>query len=413
MTTQTKSSYTIIEDGAVTSPKGFVAAAAATGMKKSGAYDVTLIVSESDCTAAGVFTKNVVAAAPVLLDKATLAANQTRIRGVVANAKNANACTGEPGLEDAKLMQSQAAELLDCTPDQFFVLSTGVIGQRLPLDKIGDGIAISALNLGDHGLDAAKAIMTTDLVAKHVAVTVSLLDGDVTIGGIAKGSGMIHPNMATMLGVITTDAGIASVPLQNMLSEANNRSFNRISVDGDTSTNDTVLLLANGESGVQVSSVASVKLFQEALDYVCTELAQMIVRDGEGATKFAEIQVEGAADEAAAHQIANTIATSPLVKTALAGSDANWGRILAAAGRAGIEFNQFDCALWVSDDGDTWLQLLANGTPTDYAEADAAAIFAKGDIYMKLSVGAGDGATKVWATDLTHDYISINADYRS
>jgi glutamate N-acetyltransferase/amino-acid N-acetyltransferase len=256
--------------------------------------------------------------------------------------------------------------------------------------------------------------MTTDTRPKHLAVTVELPGGGVvTIGGMAKGAGMIHPNMATMLAVITTDARIAPDVLDGLLDTAVNQSFNRISVDGDTSTNDTVLLLANGASGTAVADEQSRALFGEGLNFVCAELAKMIVRDGEGATKFVEIQVTGAATDADAHAIANTIATSPLVKTAFAGSDPNWGRILAAAGRAGVLFDQNETGLWVNIPGAERLQLVAEGTPTDYLEADAAYIFAQPEFAVELAVGRGGGTAVVWTCDLSHDYVSINADYRT
>ena len=419
--------FTIIENGSATSPKGYVAGAAATGMKHGGAYDVALLVSENECAAAGVFTQSVVVAAPVIVDREVLAKNAGRMRGVVMNAKNANACTGQPGIEAARLMQSQAAALIGCEAEQLFVISTGVIGQQLPLDKIGQGIEISALNMdSEKGSLAARAFMTTDTFPKHLAVQVELSGGTVTIGGQAKGSGMIHPNMATMLGVVTTDADISAENLQRYLSAANNKSFNRISVDGDTSTNDTVLLLANGASGVSIGPKTQpvfgmrpnkpdedTQKFLDALDHVCTELAKMIVRDGEGAKKFVEIQVSGLPDNADAHQVANTIATSPLVKTAFAGGDANWGRILAAAGRAGVEFKQDSAELHFSSNGDDWLMVLTGGTPTEYEEEEASAIFAETDIWLHLSLGRGAGQATVWTCDMTHEYISINADYRT
>jgi glutamate N-acetyltransferase/amino-acid N-acetyltransferase len=235
----------------------------------------------------------------------------------------------------------------------------------------------------------------------------------VIIGGAAKGSGMIHPNMATMLGILTTDADAPRNVLQVMLSEAVDRSFNRISVDGDTSTNDTVLLLANGASGQAVADEASVAIFAEALNYVCAELAKMIVRDGEGASKFVEVQVIGTADAQAAHAVAETVATSPLVKTALAGGDPNWGRILAAAGRAGVTFDQSGVALWIANPGQRSLQLVKNGAPTSYPEQEAAAIFARPEITIQLDLGQGEASDTMWTTDLTHDYVTINADYRT
>ncbi len=398
-----------LTDGSVTAAQGFVAGAVAARVKDSGNLDVCVVASEGDCVGTAVFTTNQVAAAPVLVDKATLAQNQTRLRAVVANAGNANACTGEQGIANAREMQRLTAVALDCDPDQVLVLSTGVIGVQLPMEKIEGGIQGAAQNLAaENGLLATQAIMTTDIVPKHVAVQVTLPGGMVTVGGMSKGSGMIHPNMATMLGVITTDAAVEADVLERVLKTAVNLSFNRITVDGDTSTNDTVILLANGASGVVVDG-DDLEVFQGAVTAVCTELAQMIVRDGEGASKFVEIRVTGAATEADAHQIANTIATSPLVKTAFAGGDPNWGRILAAAGRAGVQFDQHACALWIGDG----LQLLAKGTPTDFSEDAATAVFAQPDINLHLSIGIGTGETIIWTCDLTHDYVTINADYRT
>jgi glutamate N-acetyltransferase/amino-acid N-acetyltransferase len=376
--------------------------------------DLVIIFCDKDCTAAGVFTQNQVAAAPVIVDKETLAQGNGRIRAIIANAGNANASTGQPGLANARATQQIAADSLGCEPSQVLLLSTGVIGVQLPMDRMQAGIDAAAARLSpQQGLAAAQAIMTTDTHPKHTAVQIEVPGGKVTIGGMAKGSGMIHPNMATLLGVLTTDARITPNLLQEMLATAVNVSFNRISVDGDTSTNDTILLLANGASGIAISDVDSIKQFQAALNTLCTSLAHMIVRDGEGASKFVEIQVTGAASPSDAHAIANTIATSPLVKTAFAGSDANWGRILAAAGRAGISFDQNQAALWIGANQADELQLVAHGTPTDYQEADAAAIFAQPEFKIRLDIGVGKETAVVWTTDLTHDYVSINADYRS
>ncbi len=407
-------SFETIPNGTVTSPAGFLAGTTVAHIKYADRKDLTLVVSERDCTAAAVFTQNQVAAAPVIAGRETMQANRNRIRAIVANAGNANASTGQPGLENARASQEMTAVALNIQPEQVLPLSTGVIGVQLPMDRMQAGIAAAAVQLDpDGGLAAAQAIMTTDTYAKHLAVQIELPDGMVTIGGMAKGSGMIHPNMATMLGVVTTDAQVEAGVLDGMLRTAVNHSFNRITVDGDTSTNDTVFLLANGASGISIADEKSKSAFQQALTHVCTELAHMIVRDGEGATKFVEIQVAGAVTEADAHAIANTIATSPLVKTAFAGSDANWGRILAAAGRAGVTFDQNQAALWIGATAADELQLVANGTPTHYEEADAAAIFAQPAFKIRLDIGAGKASTIVWTTDLTHEYVSINADYRS
>jgi glutamate N-acetyltransferase/amino-acid N-acetyltransferase len=405
-----------LPQGTITTPTGFLAATAAAGLKQSGRPDIAIIYSQHPCTAAAVFTQNQVAAAPVILGREMLETNSLPIRGVVANAGNANACTGPAGLEAARQVQERSAALLNCQPQQLFLLSTGVIGIPLPVDKVMAGVQTAAAHLSPaNGLAAAQAIMTTDTRPKQIAVQVALPDGVVTIGGMAKGAGMIHPNMATMLAVITTDAAVPAEPLQKLLRQAVDQSFNRISVDGDTSTNDTVLLLANGASGVEAADKASLAAFSAALTHLCTALARMIVADGEGANKFVTIEVMGAADDLDAHQVAQTIATSPLVKTALAGGDPNWGRILAAAGRAGVTFNQHTVALWIGRPGhqQTRLQLVAEGTPTPYNEAQAAALFAQPEIEIHLDLGVGMGEATVWTCDLTHEYVTINADYRT
>ncbi len=402
----------ILMNGGVTSAAGFVAATAAAAIKYKNRDDLALVVSEKTCNGAAMFTQNQVAAAPVLVDKAMMAKNSGRLRAVLINAGNANACTGRIGQENARQTQAQAAAALHCDRDQIFVMSTGVIGVQLPMDKMEAGIAAAVPRLSSaNGNAAAQAIMTTDTVPKESAVSLQIGEATIHIGGMAKGVGMIHPNMATMLSLITTDADIAPELLDHYLQTAVSRSFNRISIDGDSSTNDTVLLLANGASGVTVG--AGDVRFQEGLTAVCTTLAHKIVRDGEGATKFVEIHVSGTIDDESAHSIANSIATSPLVKTAFAGSDANWGRIMMAAGRAGVPFDQDQTALWIGGERADELCLVADGTPTAYAEADAAAIFAQSDFKIHLIIGAGNGRSTVWTSDLTHEYVSINADYRS
>lgn len=412
---------TNINNGSVTSPLGFKAVAQAAGLKKDNQLDLALIYSDRDCACAGVFTKNQVVAAPVIVDRQTIKANPAGIRAVVINAKNANACTGIPGLTNARQTQLITANALGLDPQQILIMSTGVIGVQLPLDKLQAGIETAVNKLQQQevnawklaGQEAAQAIMTTDTRPKHVSLTVDLPEGQVTIGGMAKGAGMIHPNLATMLALITTDAHIAPDLLDALLKTAVNQSFNHISIDGDTSTNDTVLLLANGATGTGVATGKSTERFRDGLITVCQALAQQIVRDGEGATKFVEIQVKGTETNEAAHQIANTIAISPLVKTAFAGSDANWGRLLMAAGRAGIPFNQDVVNLWVGIDTGSALQLVAGGTPTDYGEADAARIFAQPEFKILLEVGPAEGTAVVWTCDLSHDYVTINADYRT
>lgn len=403
----------ILENGTITSPRGFSAAGATAGIKQSGKPDIALVVADGDCTAAGVFTRNQVAAAPVLVSRETLRANPAGIRAVVANAGNANACTGKQGLLAARRMQEMTADQIGARPDQILVLSTGVIGVQLPLDKVAEGVASAAAVLSPAGGDAAaRAIMTTDTRDKQLAVQIELAGGPVTIGGMAKGSGMIHPDMATMLGVVTTDASISGGALQECLSEATDLSFNRISVDGDTSTNDTVFLLASG-AAAQVASDDDLQAFGDALAFVCTQLAQMIVRDGEGATRFVHVHVTGAPDTQAAHTVAQTIATSPLVKTAIAGGDPNWGRILAAAGRAGIALDQDQLSLWVRPLDGAALQLVEAGMPLRFQESDAASLFALPEFVIDLDLGLGTAETTVWTCDLTHDYVTINADYRT
>ncbi len=404
----------INENGSVTSPKGFQAGAVAAGIKYKERLDLTVVYSETDCSGTAVFTQNQVVAAPVIVDRSTLQANNSKIRAVVANAGIANACTGGPGLDNARQMQQLGADALGCKPDQILLLSTGVIGMQLPMDRLAQGIADVVAQLsGENGRFAAQAIMTTDTHPKHQSIQVQLSGGTVTIGGMAKGAGMIHPNMATMLGVFTTDAQIAPQMLEGMLKTAVNQSFNRISIDGDTSTNDTVILLANGASGVSVIGEQDQRQFQTALNTLAKSLAHMIVRDGEGATKFVEIHVCGTTTNTDAHTIANVIATSPLVKTAFAGSDPNWGRIFAAAGRAGVAFDQTKPSLHIGVESATELELVSEGTPNDYLEADAARIFARPAFKIQLDLRSGSGSDTVWTSDLSHDYVTINADYRT
>jgi glutamate N-acetyltransferase/amino-acid N-acetyltransferase len=406
--------FEVLAEGSVTTPAGFEAAAVASGLKKSGGLDLALLYSTADCAAAGVFTRNQVVAAPVIVDRQILAAGPAQIRGVVANAGNANACTGADGLAAARRTQEAAASLLGCRPEQLLVLSTGVIGLPLPVEKIAAALpdAVKQLNHGQ-GIQLARAIMTTDTRPKHLALEVALPQGVVTIGGVAKGAGMIHPNMATMLAILTTDAAVPAGVLQEALEASVERTFNRISIDGDTSTNDTVLLLANGASHITLDNGESLARFARALEFASGELAKMIVRDGEGATKFVEILVSGAIDAAAAHAVAETVATSPLVKTALAGGDPNWGRILAAAGRAGVPLDQSRLSLEVANPGQTPLRIVTNGSPTTYRESAAAAIFAQPEINIQLDLGQGLAEDTMWTTDLTHDYVTINADYRT
>jgi glutamate N-acetyltransferase/amino-acid N-acetyltransferase len=389
---------------------GFKVAGVASGIRKSGKPDFTVVTSAMDCALAAVFTTNQVKAAPVLLDMQRLAENPTQIRAVVTNAGNANACTGEQGMQNALKTAELAAAALGCQPEQILVLSTGVIGVQLPMEKVALGIEKGVEALEENNwAGAARAIMTTDTRPKGV----SKQCGGYSITAIAKGSGMIAPNMATMLSIIATDAAISQPLLQKALSNVNAKSFNRISVDGDTSTNDTVLVLANGASGTLIEEGQGYDEFVAHLTELCTELGQMIVMDGEGATKFITVQVTGADDETTAHAVANTIAISPLVKTAFYGGDANWGRIMMAAGRAGVPLDQTKLTLWFASQAKGELQVVANGTPTNYLEEDASAIFAQQEITVHLDLGLGAAESTVWTCDFSHEYVSINGDYRT
>jgi glutamate N-acetyltransferase/amino-acid N-acetyltransferase len=409
-----------IIDGAYQVP-GFDAAGIAAGIKKSGAPDLTLIASRAPCQAAATFTKNAFPAAPVLYDRQLLALNPSGIHGVVINSGCANACTGSEGDANARRMAEAVELALGANDHSLFVMSTGVIGVQLPMDKLTAGAPKVVAALSPDGWPAAaQAIMTTDTRPK-LATRRTAIDGhEVRLTGIAKGAGMIHPDMATMLSVVVTDVSIAQPALQQALNAAVETSYNRISIDGDTSTNDTVILLANGLAGNPeiAQDSPAYQAFLGVLTDICTELSQAIVRDGEGVTKFVTIRVHGAASDQEAHRAANTIATSPLVKTAFFGSDANWGRILAAVGRAGIQVDPARCSLFVTG-GDARqarldeLQLVAAGMPLAYAEADAAARFAQPEIDVRVDLGLGAGEATVWTCDLSHDYVSINGDYRS
>ena len=397
---------------------GFRAAGMHAGLKKDGALDFCLIVSDVDCVAAGVFTRNKVKAAPVLLDMERLAGNAESIRAVATNTISANACTGAIGLENARATSELVAGALDISAEQVLVMSTGVIGTHLPMDKIARGVELSSANLGGDWRAAAAAIMTTDTRPKLGSARVETDSGSYTLAGMVKGAGMIAPNMATMLSVIVTDADLSASAANHALRSATRESFNRIVVDGDTSTNDTVLLLANGQSGVAVASEQELAAFQEALNALSRYLAQEVVRDGEGVTKFVTLDVVNADSEASAERIGQTIGASVLTKSAFYGSDANWGRIVAAAGRAGTPFNPDSTSLWVaageSPAGDQpGLEIFSGGMPTDYLEADAAAIMAEPSMTFTLDCGLGGGCATIWTCDISHDYISINGDYRS
>jgi glutamate N-acetyltransferase/amino-acid N-acetyltransferase len=406
-------------DSSIQSVKGFRVAGVHAGLKKDGARDFALIVSDRNCVSAGVFTRNQVKAACVYLNMHHIQANPGQMRAVVINTKCANACTGPQGMVNAQDTAEFVAEAVGCKREQVFVMSTGVIGTQLPMDKIKHGVELSFAALArENWEDAAEAMMTTDTRPKLASIKTLTVDGQYTIAGISKGAGMIAPNMATMLGVIVTDAILDVEMAQQFLKEAVNVTFNRIVVDGDTSTNDMVILMANGASNTRLQTDYDIQQFQTNLTAVCRKLAQDIVRDGEGATKFITLHITGAADDKMADKIAHTIATSALVKTAFFGNDANWGRIIAAAGRAGVEFNPNQARLWMSPgeelyEGDPGLLLFEKGMPTDYSEHDASEIIREPSVYVTLDCGDGEGEAIIWTCDLSHDYVSINAEYRT
>ncbi|HEX4600064.1 MAG TPA: bifunctional glutamate N-acetyltransferase/amino-acid acetyltransferase ArgJ [Gemmatimonadales bacterium] len=400
--------------GSVTSARGFSAAAAHAGLKSDGAPDVALVVSATSCATAGVFTQNALRAAPVSYDADLLSERPGRIRAVAMNARVANACTGADGLAAAGAMAQAAEQAAGLPPRTALVLSTGVIGVPLPVAQITDGLRAAAERLApDGGPDAARAIMTTDTRPKHCAVRFETPAGMVTVGGIAKGAGMIHPDMATLLAVLTTDAVGEPATLQPLFRRVVDRSFNAISVDGDTSTNDTALLLANGASGIDPTRDGAVaKLFEDAVLAVARSLALAIVADGEGASKLAEIQVVGAVSEATARAVGRAIARSVLVKTALFGADPNWGRILAAAGAAGVALTPARITLEAEAGGDS-LTLAVGGATAHPDAARARAIFQQKTIRLRVDLGLGRAEAVVWTCDLTPDYVRINADYTS
>jgi glutamate N-acetyltransferase/amino-acid N-acetyltransferase len=396
-------------EGGVTAPRGFLAGGVYCGIRKVK-KDLAIIRSEVPATVAGVFTLNKTQAAPILVCKAQLKRSPF-CSAVVVNSGNANACTGERGLNDAWAMVKATAAALGLPEDQVMVSSTGVIGQYLPMEKIVVGIQQLAGRLSRQGnMDAAEAIMTTDTFPKQVAVQFTLGSAVVTLGGMAKGSGMIAPNMATMLAFLTTDLAIDQPLLQRALSSANNRSFNRITVDGDMSTNDMALIMANGmaQNRPFTEDSEEYQLFSAALEYVMIKLAKMIARDGEGATKLIEVVVKGAASEEEAAQVARAVANSNLVKTAIHGADANWGRILAAVGYSGIDVNPDLVEISFND-----LPILKRNYEIVLDEVKAKQILEQENVVVTINLNQGQQAARFWTCDLTKEYVHINASYRS
>ena len=402
--------------GGVTAAKGYEAASTAAGIKYQGRTDMALIYSQVPCVSAGTFTTNVVKAAPVKWDR-QIVDSGAGVQAVVVNSGIANACTGEEGMGYCKETAEAAAKALNIDAAGVLVGSTGVIGMQLPMQKLVDGIQVLAGKKAEglqSGHDAALAIMTTDTVEKEMAVEIEIGGKTVTIGGMSKGSGMIHPNMCTMLAFITTDAAITKEALQKALSEDVEDTYNMISVDGDTSTNDTAILLANGLAGNQESSCASpeYETFKEALHMVNETLAKKMAGDGEGATALFEVKVVGAESIKQAKTLAKSVVCSNLTKAAIAGHDANWGRILCAMGYSGVQFDPEKVDLFFESKAGK-LQIIENGVATDYSEEVATKILSEPEITATADIKMGDYSATAWGCDLTHEYININADYRS
>lgn len=404
-------------EGGVTAPKGFQAAGIVAGLKPSGAPDLALIYSECDAIAAGVFTTSHVRAACVDYCRQRLE-NKASARAILVNAGQANACTGNQGWVDTVDSAETLGAILGIAPEAVLIASTGVIGQPIAMDKLKAGLSPLVKALSAQGSNAAaEAIMTTDLVTKSVALETTIHDRPVRIGGIAKGSGMIHPNMATMLVFITCDATVSPTLWQDMLRRAADRSFNQITVDGDTSTNDSLIALANGESRTPAitDEGAEADQLEAMLTAACQHLAKAVARDGEGATCLIEVTVAGAVNQAAANQVARTIAGSSLVKSAIFGHDPNWGRIAAAAGRASIPFDQSDLRIQLGN-----MVLMEHGQPLAFDRPAASAYLTQatqGDylatdtVAIHVRIGDGPGSGQAWGCDLSYDYVKINAEY--
>jgi glutamate N-acetyltransferase/amino-acid N-acetyltransferase len=393
----------------IATPKGFYASGLHCGVKHKK-LDLGLLYSLTPANAAGVYTTNQVQAAPLKVTQENIK-QEGKLQAIVVNSGNANACTGKKGLEDAKEMQVLTAKKLGIPPQYVGVASTGVIGEHLPMDKITAGIQNLELDSELKGsIDFSQAILTTDTVSKNTAYSLKINDKEITIAGTAKGSGMIHPNMATMLGFITTDANINQEDLHEALSFAVERTFNCITVDGDTSTNDMVLMLANGmgENEELNKNHPEWELFLDALVLVCEDLGKLIAKDGEGASKLIEVNVLGAKTEKDARIIAKTVVGSPLVKTAVFGCDANWGRILCAAGYSGVTFNPDSIKILIGDN-----EVVVDGEPVPFSEEEIRNYLKGQEIHITVILSDGIGSGRAWGCDLTYDYVQINASYRT
>lgn len=405
----------IIENGTVTSPKGYHGAGEHVGIKKAK-KDLALIYSEVDAKAVGTFTQNIVKAAPVMWDK-MIVENYNHARVIAINSGVANACTGDEGMALNEQFAKAVADNFSIDKEEVLICSTGVIGKQLPIDKIIEGVPVvkaSLTNSLEAGIEVARAIMTTDTKPKHLAVEIEVGGKVVTLGACCKGSGMIHPNMATMLGFITTDCNISKELLNKALKTVIPDTFNMVSVDRDTSTNDTVLLLANGLANNEkiVEENEDYLKFKEALYYINEYLAKAIAGDGEGATKLLEVQVHNASSIKQAKVIAKSVCTSPLVKTAVYGNDANWGRLLCAMGYSGEEFDPYNVDLALESEFG-YIQLVSKGMATDYSEELATKILSSSEVKAIIDLHNGDCKATAWGCDLTYDYVKINADYRS
>ncbi len=401
-------SFVHIMKSGITTPKGFKSVGIHCGIKKVK-KDLALIVSDVPASAAGVFTMNKVQAAPVLVCKENLLKSET-FRAIVCNSGNANACTGEKGFQDALTMIKETASALGINPEEVFVSSTGVIGEKLPMEKVVSGIRKAASEVSESEfLSSAEAIMTTDTFVKSHQTSFLINGAEVNIGGIAKGSGMIHPNMATMLGFITTDAAIDNATLQQLLKNTNDKTFNRIVVDGDTSTNDMVIMLANGTSGIEIKEgTKEYFFFEQELFELLKRLSIDIVKDGEGATKLIEITVTGALTDDDAEKAARTVALSPLVKTAIHGEDANWGRILAAVGYSGIDFEPDKFEITIND-----VPILKQNYFVMLPNAIANQSLKSTKINLLLELHCGEGNATCWTCDFSEEYVKINGSYRT
>ncbi|HSG70187.1 MAG TPA: bifunctional glutamate N-acetyltransferase/amino-acid acetyltransferase ArgJ [Planctomycetaceae bacterium] len=388
-------------------PQGFRTAGVTCGIKESGKPDFALFVSDRPAVSAGVFTQNLVCGAPVTVSKSRV--KRETSRAVMINSGNSNACTGQRGIEDARKMTAELASALGCPTDDVLVCSTGIIGRFLPMDKISRGIELAVPELGnstDHLRQAAQAIMTTDTVSKISSHIVTVDKTPVRVTGVCKGAAMIAPNMATMLSVIMTDAVLSVEQADQLLRQAVAKSFNCVTVEGHTSTSDSVILLANGVSETGPLSDDDLTRIGTALTDVSAELSQMIVRDAEGAEHFVQIDVSGLASDADAHKIAKAIAEGPLVKTAITGNDPNWGRIVSAAGYVGVPFSIDATSLWVNG-----FLLYENGAPVEFDEAEVSNSMQTGEVLIDLKCGSGPGQVRCWTCDLTQEYVRLNSEY--